>query len=582
MKRMIALLLTLLLCQQALAATLPDVTQEMSTPDYWIAQCAQPDRIFATAAEIKKINADTLAAPETNLYDLAALPEWFDGVAAQQALADAVVDELCYSDGQLVPASYFAAIRRNILGAATSRNQQLEYALCTRGTALRLYPVGDILTDDLNDPEFDLAQVSSMQVGEPMVISAWTADKKWAAVTVNTYRGWASADDFAICTSRSQWLSYQTQRAGEDVLVVTGDRFTLEQNLLSPQLSGLTLDMGTVLPLAEPVQTLDGRMTYHNELVTVPTRDAKGNCVLQTAMIPQSRDVQRGYLPLTQRNLLTQMFKMLGNRYGWGGMLAARDCSQLTQMVYRCFGLQLPRDTAQQAAMPVTVIPLSGYDDAEKARVIASLPTGAMLYFPGHIMFYLGADGGRQYVLSAVSVLALPGEAAVSRPRTVVVNTLDVLRANQKTWLSEMSCAIVMQQPSFSDLAGIAEESDILRLAARGVVTGDGSGCFHPEDALTRREFATMLSRLLQLKRSAEPAFSDVTIGAEEIGAVCAAGVMLGTGDGRFLPDAAVTARQAATVLARIAPDAQLPDMQALSEPLTRAQAAALLVQAGL
>ena len=60
----------------------------------------------------------------------------------------------------------------------------------------------------------------------------------------------------------------------------------------------------------------------------------------------------RDYLPLTRANLLRQGFKFLGERYGWGHSYNARDCSGFVSDVYRSFGVQLPRNTRDQAVSP--------------------------------------------------------------------------------------------------------------------------------------------------------------------------------------------------------------------------------------
>ena len=65
---------------------------------------------------------------------------------------------------------------------------------------------------------------------------------------------------------------------------------------------------------------------------------------------------QADYLPLTRANLLRQGFKFLGERYGWGHSYNARDCSGFVSEVYRSFGVQLPRNTRDQARQPGAAI----------------------------------------------------------------------------------------------------------------------------------------------------------------------------------------------------------------------------------
>jgi hypothetical protein len=69
-------------------------------------------------------------------------------------------------------------------------------------------------------------------------------------------------------------------------------------------------------------------------------------------LLPANSDSSDDYLPLTRANLIRQAFKFLGERYGWGHSYDARDCSGFVSEVYRSMGVQLPRNTRDQAVSP--------------------------------------------------------------------------------------------------------------------------------------------------------------------------------------------------------------------------------------
>ena len=72
------------------------------------------------------------------------------------------------------------------------------------------------------------------------------------------------------------------------------------------------------------------------------------------------------------------------------------------------------------------------------------MPAGAILYFPGHIMLWLGERGGCPLCLSAAGNF-LPVGSAGGVPRavdTVAATSLDVVRANGKTWLASLTRAV--------------------------------------------------------------------------------------------------------------------------------------------
>ncbi|MBR6159969.1 MAG: C40 family peptidase, partial [Lachnospiraceae bacterium] len=124
-------------------------------------------------------------------------------------------------------------------------------------------------------------------------------------------------------------------------------------------------------------------------------------------------------------------------------MLQSADCSSYVRDVYKCFGLELPRNTTWQAAMPALKYDLSLADDDDKKELFDQLSPGAILFFKGHEMLYLGHEQDKYYVISATSSMMYPGGSNKARIRSVVINTLDEKRANGNTWLADLYEAAV-------------------------------------------------------------------------------------------------------------------------------------------
>ncbi|WP_342766667.1 S-layer homology domain-containing protein, partial [Tumebacillus permanentifrigoris] len=87
---------------------------------------------------------------------------------------------------------------------------------------------------------------------------------------------------------------------------------------------------------------------------------------------------------------------------------------------------------------------------------------------------------------------------------------------------------------------------------------GDPDGSFRPLEEMTRQEFATVLSRVLQLntqevKRSSYHDVSGADWGFKQIHAVRSAGLMLGDTTGNFHPNSLITREEMAVVLVRAA-----------------------------
>ena len=106
--------------------------------------------------------------------------------------------------------------------------------------------------------------------------------------------------------------------------------------------------------------------------------------------------------------------------------------------------------------------------------------------------------------------------------------------------------------PVFGDIAGHWAQSDIEEMYRRGVVSGVTDTTFEPDRAVTRAEFATLVSRALGLTASPS-GFSDTEPGAwydGYAGAVSAAGLMQGY-DNQFRPDDLITREEMAVVVAK-------------------------------
>ena len=106
--------------------------------------------------------------------------------------------------------------------------------------------------------------------------------------------------------------------------------------------------------------------------------------------------------------------------------------------------MELARNTTWQTAMPMAKVDMQGLTTEERKAVLDETPMGAVLFFRGHEMMYLGSENGTYYVISAVGNIIDPmGSKNVQRISSVVINTLDTKRGNGNTWLDELTMIIV-------------------------------------------------------------------------------------------------------------------------------------------
>ena len=119
----------------------------------------------------------------------------------------------------------------------------------------------------------------------------------------------------------------------------------------------------------------------------------------------------------------------------------------------------------------------------------------------------------------------------------------------------------------FSDIEQHWAKNEIISMTEKGIIKGKSEKLFAPDDNITRAEFAAIITRAFNLP-SGECNFEDVSAGDwffEEVGAVANAGYMNGS-DGNFRPYTQITRQEIAVVLANIARDKGMNDLNAVPE----------------
>ncbi len=478
---------------QAEVLTMPSVSEEMLYSDYWLKDVIEPDKVLADPASVKELNRAFITCKDCTMNDLFYETGTFDAKAENLARwKSAMTDLASYLDGahyddteETVSGQYVIEILKNVEDPDAKEEMRLRYGICVRQSDVRAFPTDNIIADDPGDNDFDNVQLSGIRVGEPVTIRAVSEDKRYYLCHTSCVSGWIPSEDIAICKDRSEWLKawdFPTDK----VMVVTASKLILEESNTSPELSGLMLTMGTVLKKADPSEYGDlitNRSLYYNHPVWIPARNEKGMYEKKLALISLHHDISDGFLPLTSRNILDQAYKKLGDAYGWGGMLSAPDCSSYVRDVYKCFGLELPRNTTWQAAMPVLKYDLSAATDEEKKEFFMELDPGTILFFKGHEMLYLGNKDGKHYVINSSSSMMDPGGEDKKRIRNVIINTLDEKRANGNVWITDLYEAAVpytinkdnVSLPIFDASKNIVKRKVSQNSVSANTVSGNGS-----------------------------------------------------------------------------------------------------------
>ena len=442
--------------------------------------------------------------------------------------------------------------KRPLRRITTKKEQKVLYGIATKRTELRTFPSDIAIWDDPADSDFDYQYLVSIRVNEPVVITSKSKDEKYYLAKSICCSGWIPADSVAICADKDEWVSAWDIK-NEDALVVWGDKVFTETSIVGAERADLMLTMGTVLELAKdinPNELIDNRAAYNNYAVWIPVRNNDGTYSKKLTLISEHKKVSAGFLPLTKANISKVVFSALGNTYGWGGSLNSDDCSGYMRNVYKCFGMELARNTTWQSSMPMAKVDMQYMPKEEKIKFFDTFPFGTILYFNGHEMMYLGSQNGKYYVISSVGTIMQPEKPSVrQRIRSTIVNTLDVKRANGNTWFDELTVALV---PYFDISENALPEYDwyhdgVLYCLKNKIMQGDENKFFNPTQNITWAELLQILYNMEETKPEYE--FEEGALWYAAAVKWAKDNKLFYENDSDFTPESAISRQQLASVL---------------------------------
>ncbi len=268
------------------------------------------------------------------------------------------------------------------------------FALIVKQTDIRVFPTDELSMSTPHNDEFDRFQHSSISPGSPIGVYHLSLDKKWAYVQTPFIRGWIHTHDLAVAKEKVEVVDYEEAR---NRLVVTGN-FVPVFSDPSLRQTAFIAQMGDSFPL---LSTPKNTQAFY--VIQIPSGEDGGPLSIRKGYLRADEDVHQGFLPYQQENVARQAFKMLGHPYGWGDRLGGRDCSRFIMDLFKTFGILMPRNSKEQAAVGTDLGSVEGKPIKEKQNLLdQAIPLATTLRLPGHIVLYLGKDRGRHYVIHSI------------------------------------------------------------------------------------------------------------------------------------------------------------------------------------
>jgi hypothetical protein len=397
---------------------LPGTISEMNTAGFWIGIHPDPDRVVIPAERIAEFNKYIRRETRT-VQDIISYPDTVKGnhiaAALKSTLQYVSSKKYVQQDGRRTDSSFFRDIEDLMNITSISSRAGVKFGFVTTYTPQRLLPTNTELYSSMKSIDIDRLQNSALDIGTPLVILHTTGDGNWVYTVAPLCEGWVRAENVGLC-SRAEMASYVS---ADPFIVTTGIKTDLffDDDLRTHH---AYVRMGCRFPSKET------ELAETAEIV-LPFRDQDGRCVFKEAYASGS-DVSLGYLPYTPRTIILQAFKLLNCPYGWGDMHGEQDCSRFIQEIFSTVGIQLPRNSLQQARVGRLIARFKG-DSSEKKRLSAlsdnSIGGISILQMNGHIMLFLGNSDGDPYAIHDMQGYSEPspeGERLMVVNRVVVSN----------------------------------------------------------------------------------------------------------------------------------------------------------------
>ncbi|PDW32114.1 hypothetical protein BB452_07415 [Helicobacter pylori] len=243
---------------------------------------------------------------------------------------------------------------------------------------------------------FDRYQNSLIFQGTPVLITHFNTDKTYAHIQSSFVYGWIKVSDLAYMHDKDIELLTKLK----NYVMPIKDKIPLYTDYGVFYTDARVGELFALIPQSQktPQNPPKKELKAYGFL-----RDSKGYATLQSVILNE-KDFFVFPKAFTSENMAYFIDTMLGQKYGWGGLLGNRDCSAFTRDSFANFGILLPRNSYAQSRYANNYVDLSSMKAKEKEDYIIknATPFGTLIYLKGHIMLYLGAYNHQAIVAHSI------------------------------------------------------------------------------------------------------------------------------------------------------------------------------------
>ncbi len=243
---------------------------------------------------------------------------------------------------------------------------------------------------------FDRYQNSLIFQGTPVLITHFNIDKTYAHIQSSFVYGWIKVSDLAYMRDKDIELLTHLK----NYVMPIKDKIPLYTDYGGFYTNARVGELFALIPQSQNAS----QKPQKKELKAYGfLRDAKGYAILQSVIL-EEKDFFVFPKAFNSENMAYFIDTMLGQKYGWGGLLGNRDCSAFTRDSFANFGILLPRNSYAQSRYANNYVDLSSMKAKEKEDYILknATPFGTLIYLKGHIMLYLGAHNHQAIVAHSI------------------------------------------------------------------------------------------------------------------------------------------------------------------------------------